>query len=290
MINVFFVPGMFGSTIEYVLRNFTLEHTPVDAYICEDGSMHSFSKEAHFTNLESINFGLLNQDLKITTPMYPFKNSHLPEILDSYKNFISGTNILMYADSVSSAELNILFQYYKIAGGKIANRGLDIFSNNNNTDILQWNSSYTSWHDMKRWEWREWFSFFYVDWVSEWQISEEQAPESFLKIKNTSLLFDTQETFYKIIDFCKLTPKHGIKQFANKWQGFQQYIVDEFVLIDQIINHTIKDVNFSWNTLSIVSEAIIQQKLRSSGYEIQCDGLDVFPTDAKSLGSLLIKC
>ena len=111
-----------------------------------------------------------------------------------------------------------------------------------------------------------------------------------MKIKNTSILFDTEETLYKIIDFCKLTPKHGIKQFADEWQGFQQYIVDEFVLIDQIINQTIKNLDFGWNTLSIVSEAVIQQKLRSLNYEIQCDGLDVFPTDAKSLYSLLIKC
>lgn len=290
MINVFFVPGMFGSTVEYVLRNFTVEHTPVDAYICEDGSMHSFSKEAHFRNLDSIDLKLSTQDYKITTPIYPFKDLHLPEILDCYKNFSSCPNILVYADSLSSAELNILFQFYKIAEGKVLNKGLDIFSDNNNRNVLQWNAAYTSWQDMKRWEWREWFSLFYVDWVSEWQISEKQVPESFLKIKNTNILFDTEETFYKIIDFCKLTPKHGIKQFANEWQRFQQYIIDEFVLIDQIINHTLKHVDFSWNTLSVVSEAIVQQKLRSLNYEIQCDGLNIFPTDAKSLYSLLIKC
>ena len=290
MINVFFVPGMFGTTIEYVLRNFTVEHTPVEGYICEDGSMHSFKKLAHFKNLKSINLASFSQDYKITTPIYPFKDAHLPEILDIYKNFISKTNILIYADSVSSAELNILFQFYKIAEGKVTNLGLDIFADINNINIRQWNSNYTSWQDMKRWEWREWFSFFYVEWTSEWQISKTQVPESFLKIKNTSILFDTEETLYKIIDFCKLTPKHGIKQFADEWQGFQQYIVDEFVLIDQIINQTIKNLDFGWNTLSIVSEAVIQQKLRSLNYEIQCDGLDVFPTDAKSLYSLLIKC
>lgn len=290
MINVFFVPGMFGTTIEYVLRNFTVEHTPVEGYICEDGSMHSFKKLAHFKNLKSINLASFSQDYKITTPIYPFKDAHLPEILDIYKNFISKTNILIYADSVSSAELNILFQFYKIAEGKVTNLGLDIFADINNLNIRQWNSNYTSWQDMKRWEWREWFSFFYVEWTSEWQISKTQVPESFLKIKNTSILFDTEETLYKIIDFCKLTPKHGIKQFADEWQGFQQYIVDEFVLIDQIINQTIKNLDFGWNTLSIVSEAVIQQKLRSLNYEIQCDGLDVFPTDAKSLYSLLIKC
>ena len=290
MINVFFVPGMFGTTIEYVLRNFTVEHTPVEGYICEDGSMHSFKKLAHFKNLKSINLASFSQDYKITTPIYPFKDAHLPEILDIYKNFISKTNILIYADSVSSAELNILFQFYKIAEGKVTNLGLDIFADINNLNIRQWNSNYTSWQDMKRWEWREWFSFFYVEWTSEWQISKTQVPESFLKIKNTSILFDTEETLYKIIDFCKLTPKHGIKQFADECQGFQQYIVDEFVLIDQIINQTIKNLDFGWNTLSIVSEAVIQQKLRSLNYEIQCDGLDVFPTDAKSLYSLLIKC
>ena len=291
MINVFFVPGMFGTTIEYVLRNFTEEHNPIDAFICSDGSMHSFKKEAHFANLNSISFGLSEQDFAITTPIYPFKDAHLPEIIERYHQTIdSDYNILLYADSIRAAELNILFQFYKIAQGKVTNRGLDIFSGGINDNILQWNTTYKSWRDMKRWEWREWFSLSYIEWISEWQISKEQVTESFLKIKNTDLLFNTEQTFYEIIDFCNLTPKHGIKQFADKWQAFQQYIVDEFDRIDQIITYTVECLDYSWPSLSIVSEAIIQQKLRSLGYEIQCNSLDIFPTDAKTLYSLLIKC
>jgi hypothetical protein len=50
MICVFFVPGMFGSTVEYVLRAFTNELDNIDAEILSDGSMHSFKTQMHLTD------------------------------------------------------------------------------------------------------------------------------------------------------------------------------------------------------------------------------------------------
>ena len=54
MINVFFVPGMFGSTIEFILRSYTNEYTPISAGIDSDGAMHSFNKEYHPTSVTKI--------------------------------------------------------------------------------------------------------------------------------------------------------------------------------------------------------------------------------------------
>jgi len=59
----------------------------------------------------------------ITTPIYPFKQLHLLEILEKYKQHtdISSTSdsyILLYANDTRAAELNMLFQYHKIANQK----------------------------------------------------------------------------------------------------------------------------------------------------------------------------
>ena len=37
MINIFFVPGMFGSTIEHMIRCYTEEFVPTEAGVAEDG-------------------------------------------------------------------------------------------------------------------------------------------------------------------------------------------------------------------------------------------------------------
>ncbi len=279
---------MFGSTIEYVLSNYTQEHTPVDATICKDGSLHSYSKQLHLTNLDSvIRLVRDNTACKIITPIYPFKHQHLPEILTNFKCTDSDNNVLMHADSLESAELNLLFQYHKIAFGSHAQLGLAIFNGSNEHNIVNWNADYTAWNQMSTWQWREWFSLFYVGWVKEWQESRDQVPLYFLKIKNTDLLFDTESTLTKLIDFCKLTAKPGLAEFVQEWQSRQQYIVDEFELLDQIVTHTVTNQAFSWQPINIVAEAIVQQRLRAAGYEIRCDGLNTFPTDAKTLYNLL---
>jgi hypothetical protein len=128
MINVFFVPGMFGTTIEYVLSNYTNEHTPIDAFICEDGSMHSFTKQAHLVDPTTIkNFIINNRSCTITTPMYPFNEWKLPEILKNINVTDSDHNMLIYADSLRNSELNLLFQYHKIAFGEKLKKRFDGF-------------------------------------------------------------------------------------------------------------------------------------------------------------------
>ena len=82
MICVFFVPGMFGSTIEYVLNNFTKERKPIEATILSDGSMHSFKKQAHQTDIAHTELFFKNSvSDEIVTPIYPFKETHLSDIL-----------------------------------------------------------------------------------------------------------------------------------------------------------------------------------------------------------------
>lgn len=292
MIHIFFVPGMFGSSLEFILRSYTNEYVPVDAEIQSDGSMHSFKKECHPNSIDEITqYCNTLTDESIITTIYPFRNACFEQILESYNlNKPGNSNLLIHADSIRSAELNLLFQYYKIAKGSCIQLDLDIFCGNNAHNITQWNKNYSHWSQMKPWELREWFSLFYVKWVQEWIDSYKQVPNTFLKIKNTDILFDTKNTCLKIIDFCSLTLSNDLDSFINEWISKQQYIVNEFDQLDWIIEHSVDNQEFEWQPLSIISEAIVQQRLRNAGYEIRCDGLDTFPTSSKILYSLLERC
>jgi hypothetical protein len=288
MINIFFVPGMFGSTVEYVLRTFTAEHDYPKLDIQNDGSMHLFFKECHPTSINDLG-KFIESD--INTPIYPFKECSLPEILKGFQNqIVSGKSILMYADSLQSAELNMLFQYYKIANGSVLKFGLDIFCNGNTHNIVNWNKNYQHWSELQHWELREWLSLFYSSWVQEWIVSQNQVPDSFLKIQNIDLLYNTKDALTNIINFTGLTISKPLDNFVNEWQQKQQYIVSEFNTLDQIVSNTLAQEDYEWKSLCIISEAIIQQRLRSKGFEIRCDGLNTFPTNTKMLYSLLEKC
>lgn len=290
MIHVFFVPGMFGSTIEYIVKSYSNELTPVDGKILADGSMHSFRKSAHFRDIGYINnFFESNSIVEVTTPIYPFKQHHLPEILEYFNKYtiVNDPCILIYAKDLRAAELNMLFQYHKISVGlKI---GLDIFCNGNEHNIVAWNPDYTHWSQMTHWQLREWISLFYTNWVQEWITSPELVDARFLTIKNTDFLFDTVVTAKKILNHSGLTCKPELDEFLSEWQAAQQYIVDEFILLDRIVECTIANRPLEWKPTNIIAEAIVQQRLRAKGYEIRCDGLDTFPTDAIMFNSLLEK-
>lgn len=283
---------MFGSTLEYVLRNYSNEYTSVNADVLPDGSMHSFDKECHPVSQSEIDWQLksISSD-SITIPIYPFQTLHLPEILEKYTEYINSASreILIHAFNIRDAELNMLFQYHKIATGSLQ-RGLDIFCSGNEHNITNWNIDYNHWHEMRPWELREWFSLFYVSWIQEWIQSQNQVDEDFYKVSNIEILENLPRIAREIFKHCNLTESPGLDDFGVHWRSKQQYIMDEFDLLDRVIECTINNVSFSWNPVNIIAEAIVQQRLRANGYEIQCDGLDVFPTDSTTLYNLLEKC
>ena len=291
MIQVFFVPGMFGSTIEYIARSYSNELTPVAGSILADGSMHSFQKLAHPVCVRQLDeFFKSGRSPEVMTPIYPFRDQHLPDILDHFDQheLKDKSRILIYADNTRAAELNMLFQYHKISSG-CYQRGLDIFCHGNEHNITAWDTSYTHWSQMQTWQLREWISLFYVDWVSEWIDSVHQVGPEFLTIKNTDFLHDPVATSDNIFKHCKLTMKLGLADFLQQWQQAQQYVVSEFELLDCIVDCTIANQSLTWQPVNIIAEAIVQQRLRAKGYEIRCDGLDIFPTDAIMFNTLLEK-
>jgi hypothetical protein len=289
MIVVPFVPGTFGSTIEYVLRAFTKEYSQerIHRSIKSDGSMHVFAKTDHILSGGDLisHMRMASATNKILTPIYPFWDLTAKIAIDAINQNLSPEDhmILLHVDSLESAEINMLFQYHKIIVG--LGHDMDIFCKNSN-NITQWNKDYTTWRDMQPWEFREWLSLFYVAWVQEW-IDAKDFDVSGIKVSNTEILDHTADVFRKIITHCGLTEDIPIDDFATEWREKQQYILDEYAQLNTIVDCSVSGQDLTWNKLNIVSEAIVQQKLRSQSFAIRCWGLNEFPTDAKTLGSLL---
>jgi len=292
MIIVFFVPGMFGSTVEALTRSFTSEFVgkSVSMDISIDGSMHIFSKQLHpLTRNEALS--MLQFPVDICTPIYPMKDAKLNEVAAELLICDDDKLIVIHANSSSDAELNMLFQYHKIATG-VLNMSESILCGNNGHNIVNWNRNYTSWQEMQEWELREWMSIFYPQWILEWVDSKDVKfnCNPFL-VSNIDILTNLENTFLKISEYLGLTVinKTELTQFCNKWTKAQQYIVDEYKSIELIVNNTLSNKDYDWPILNIIAESIIQKRLRDAGYELKCYNLNKFPTNSKTLANLLEK-
>lgn len=294
MIHVFFDCGSFGSTVEYVLHNYTNHEDKINGTIQFDGSMHCFQKQYHITDITHLeNFLNLTQDQNgITTVIYPFQQLELPAILDCFTKLPSWSTdkkVLIFQPDLKAVELNLLFKYHKVCVGTI-NAGLEFLIGNNTHNLSGWNASYTHWSNMQPWELREWYSIFYPGATANLIAAPSQvAGKDWLAITNTDILYNTGSAVERVIEYSGLLPQNDIHSFVQQWQTAQQYVVDEFNLLDQIVDHSVANQSLEWEPINIIAEAIVQQRLRTLGFEIRCDGLNTFPCDAKTLYNLLEK-
>jgi hypothetical protein len=299
MIHILFVPGTFGTTVQYAVRQFNknlVGHRILRTHrklILPDGSTHSFIKSGHYGLLQDLNDFLdnkIDQDIVVTSPTYPMSDAHADTIINLFQKYRPNDKyVFIYVDSIDQAEITILAQYYKISTG-LRNLSIGTLCGNNQHDIINWNPKYTHWNQMQQWELREWFSRFYPAWVQEWIEAKNYVPPSWLTISSRDILNNTNETFKKIInetgnfnsDF-----QDEFDDFVDLWRSKQQYILDEHVTIKNIVKFTVDNIPYTWEKLNVISEAIIQRRLRDAGYEIRCYNLNEFPTNSNDLYQLL---
>ena len=148
---------------------------------------------------------------------------------------------------------------------------------------------------MRRWELREFFSLFYIGWINHWIEAPSFAPNNWLKISTDEILNNSRDTFTKICNFIDEFDDSKITEFnkfSDSWPNKQAYLIEEINLVNKIVGSVVSDQEMiAWDPswLCIWSEAMIQRKLRDSGYNLKCSGLDTFPTNSIQLYELLEK-
>ncbi len=106
------------------------------------------------------------------------------------------------------------------------------------------------------------------------------------------LLYDFENTIQKTQEFFNLQFKKSIKElipYHNLMLSLQKYLNQDQLCAD-IIDSVVNDHLLNWHEgLPLPSQSWIQWQLRNLGYEIECHGLDVFPTNSLKLKELLHK-
>jgi len=279
MIYVYFTAGAFGSTVEYSIRRFTKEFETIKADIRDDGSLHSYLKESHPTSDEELKS--ISPTAKIVTPVYPNHNQETVEVsINGFKKILTSKDKVIFIthQDVNSAERNLLFINEKIPQCLENSMLLD--------NIQQWNKSYVSHNDMKRWEKREYLSLMFN--YSDISNAKNHSEVDWLTITADDILDNFAETVNRIISYLDLTfVDDGLDAFAEQWREKQQYIVDQYYTVENIVNGTITGQDLSWEDLNVAQESLIQHKLRAAGFELQCNDLNTFPTNSKHLRELI---
>jgi len=288
MIHILFVPGSFGSMLEWAMRNYSLEYSAPTTLEMPDGSMHGFKKMCHPLSKDDLNKIKSFPNNTITTPIYPLPDYHADEIIDFFKSdeFLKDFVILIQIKDLVVAEKIMLMHYYKIS---LRNKSVDHFCGNSIHDIVNWNSSYQHYSEMKPWEFREWLSIRYTAWVQEWIEAKNNINENWHAISPIDLVDDYFGVLTKCLDYLGLSFKENTNADAvvKQWCLKQTKILQEHDLIMNIVNSTVSNVYLEWPMLNPISEAMIQKRLRDQGYEIKCYNLNEFPTNSSDLHNLL---
>jgi len=293
MIYIFFPGGGFGSTIEYCIRRFSKEFETIEAKILDDGSMHSYGKEFHPTSIDAFK-NIRNSNSKICTPLYTlYSEPAEPDFSKIFKEFkdniIPDSKVIFIVlPKIPMVEQNTLFVYYKVIVGGIMS--IDKVINSNLTSIKQWNPTYTCADDMQRWEQRELLSFIIKNNIPEFLTAKDHKLENWLLITPEDILTNLPSTIQRIINYLNLTfIDDGIDEFYTQWRSKQQYILDRYQLIQDIVTNTLDKKYFIWEDLDLQLEAIIQYKLQAKGFNLKCFGLNKFPNTSENLYKLLVK-
>lgn len=294
MIHIFFVPGMYGHMIDYAINRFAYKDPrfrPQNP--ASDGSMHRTDLPRVYAHHHSINdFKSCDfSDTRTTVPYYPLLDAKFYEVMQAVSNqcqtWALDKKILMTSMSLDSARLNLFFQYHKIADGVFFKAGMELFYGGApDLSFKAWNSDYTSFSCMRRWELREWFSLAWKGLVKEWMIDPLPGSD-WLVLDNKEFIHDITKKMHLIFSHCDLLWDPALESFLEDYRSAQYYILEEFALVDKICDNVINQQNFCWEECNVIAESLIQSKLRDQGYEIRCQDLDRFPTDIATLSNLL---
>jgi len=295
MIHILFVGGSFGSMLEWGIRNYTGHYNAVDTAMTEDGSMHNFDKMYHpFDDSDYDAHAVLDKIVNlpkdsIITATYPNAKISIQEIIEFFKQpeFEKDTVINVTVPNIDVAEKILLMNYHKLVVG--LGYGFDYFCLKHERNIINWNTNYKNWRDMQTWEFREWISLFYHEYVQEWIDAQQYCDPSWVKINPINIVRFYDEVIATVISYSRLTYADNLDADVKvqEWCSKQEEIFQEHEQAKLIVDKTISNEYMEWLPMNVMAEAIIQKRLRDRGYELRCFDLNTFPSNTNDLRNLI---
>lgn len=292
-IPIVFHGGCYGTFLEWTLHTLTTD-TPVTEPFTDKGNSHQYNGR-HVRNMEGWRDYLADEEPRAFVRLHP-KVLQEESLSDNLNEILESVGHMIYVQpDVQTVLLTINNSFTKIWN--------DWWANQFETDIKA-DAIYNNWPDAKGvpindipvWIKREFLSFYLMpQWQAqvEWDHSKYWSNPRALPVCVKDILYNFEHTINNIRDFCGLTftkdPKELLPVHTRMLEIQKHKYQDQTA--HQIVNAVVNNLDFDWNNtpITLATESWIQWELRNLGYEIQCHGLDIFPTTSVQLQSLLYK-
>jgi hypothetical protein len=282
--------GLYGTYVEWCLTSLTSD-TPIAAPFTSVGNSHKF-KGVHVRHVDGWNHYINNNVHHPFVRLHP--KTKREESLDSNLTFLCDTAksvIHLYPDRNS-----IVFCVNNYTTKTHPDWwGMQLDENHNELQSIYHNwplDQRTETRQIPIWIRREFLSFYLMPaWFSqlEWYHPDRWQHPKTLVVTEKKLLFDFENTLLGIQQHCDLDfvrPISELVPYHEKNLTLQANIGQD-ELCANILDAVLSKTYFEWKHLPLASEAWIQWQLRNQGFEIQCHGLDMFPTNSVHLTKLL---
>lgn len=290
-IPIAFSVGSYGTYLEWALTTLCTNQEP-DPPFTVTGSSHAFSGN-HLANNEGWQAYLKNNQPQQFVRFHPKETKHqsLSENLD---RVLSSVDRMIYIYPDKNSVLLVINNWLSKVRSDwwthdiISSEGLDKIHAN-------WpGCANLSAEEIPTWVRREFLSFYLMPaWFDqvEWYHPTKWQRKNCVIVSVSELLYDFELCLQRLQKFANLPFVKNLsdmKSYHQTMLGLQKY-KDQDLLCEQIVQATINDTMFDWTDkeIPLPSQAWIQWKLRNSGWEIQCNGLDTWPTNSVQLKQLL---
>lgn len=292
---IVYTGGAYGTYLEWVLTTL-MSNCPIVPPFRPNGNSHDFSG-IHAGNINHPRWKKFVADNSFPSlirihPKSPNRDTNLSDTLKALIE--SNYKIIHLYPDEKSILLNVNNVYKKVWGRDWWQERLKdpVFCDNLYSNWLI--DQTTQIDDISVWIKREILSFNLMpSWFNEveWESLGQQSHPRYKPVALLDLLYDFENIISDIQKFCDLQFVKKIQDMVPSHQlmlSLQQDLTQD-QLCSKIVESTLSNLDFDWSnqTVPLPSEAWIQWELRNRGFEIRCNGLDIFPTNSLQLRELL---
>ena len=295
---VYYPGGGYGSFLHWALEYFSGNLPSGDRPFTKTGSSHYFvGLKLNFSELA---YSLTTEEYLSGSKVFQFGRTHgvFTKLLAKddpgyikHKSFVH-TYLPFFKKIIclnQNSDCHLLIHHNILT--KIRDQNYHTFFNET---IDQYAAQFNATLPVPNWQLREMLSFKHGSQMH--YLTEFYQPvdnKNVININITNLVNNFESTLQNLFAELNLPMirKSELEQVKDEWLGCQKFIkIDN--LCHSIVDAVLSDQRIVWNSnqLTVLDEAYIQYLLRNNGLEIQCNGLDMFPTSSVQLKELLKFC
>jgi hypothetical protein len=281
--------GAYGTYLEWCLTTLCSTGDIVEPFT-SSGSSHKFNGNA-IKYMEGwqeyLDSGIQHQFVRMHPKVIPGKSIqiNLDEIAKSVPHFV-----FLYPDT-NSVLLTVNNFYYKI---------WEDWWYSNITRLGSDHQIYNNWpvdpstplSQIPTWIKREFLSLYLMPtWheLNDWYLPDHYQSSQCIWVFISDLLYNFESTLADIVAKTRVSQARPISDLVPYHQtnlALQKYTQQDQIC-HQIIKATLAGESLTWDPLPLPSESWIQWELRNQGWEIECNGLDIFPGNSLQLQKTL---